>query len=85
MLLNARWKDATVLDDPNKRVCAKHNDASELPPLAAFGAGFSCTSYSHLNKDSKKNATAMHKDPNDPEVSRIESSSQYYYSMSCHV
>lgn len=47
-----------------------HDDNCKLPKVDAFGAGFSCTSYSHLNKDSAKNASAMAKDKAaDPEVS----------------
>ena len=47
-----------------------HDNACELQALDGFGAGFSCTSYSMLNKDSLKNATAMDRAAKqDPDVS----------------
>lgn len=47
--------------DTQRRRCVVHKAACEIPSLRGFSAGFSCTSYSKLNKDSKKNATAMQK------------------------
>ena len=62
-------QDATVLKDDEKRHCAVHSDPCCVPDIDAFGAGFSCTSYSNLSKDASKNATAMHKArENDPEA-----------------
>lgn len=56
------YKDATVLMDDEKRSCVVHERNCRLPSsIDAFGAGFSCTSYSLLNKDAGKNATAMEK------------------------
>jgi catalase len=50
------------LTDDEKRVCVTHESDCALPSnLDAFGAGFSCTSYSMLNADAKHNATAMHR------------------------
>ena len=55
-------QDATVLLDEDARECAVHERPCDLPEsVDAFGAGFSCTSYSPLNKDAAKNATAMDK------------------------
>lgn len=44
-----------------QRRCEVHKSTEcELPwEVTLFGAGFSCTSYSNLNKDCHKNATAM--------------------------
>lgn len=53
-------KDITCLKSDENRRCVVHDAACELPvALDAFGAGFSCASYSALNKDAAKNATAM--------------------------
>ena len=68
---HSHQQDATVLKDDTKRWCVSHKTACVLPKfIEAFGAGFSCTSYSPLNKDATKNATAMDKnikDKDDPE------------------
>ena len=65
-------QDATVLLDDEKRLCVVHESNCHLPhSIHAFGAGFSCTSYSLLNKDAGKNATAMDKamkNKDDPEA-----------------
>lgn len=65
-------QDATVLLDDEKRSCVVHERNCHLrSSIDAFGAGFSCTSYSLLNKDAGKNATAMEKamrNKEDPEV-----------------
>lgn len=46
-----------------------HGGGCPLRPVDAFGAGFSCTSYSNLNKDAIKNATAMARaEEDDPDV-----------------
>ena len=36
-----------------------HADACPLPPTLAYGAGFSCTSFSSLNNDCNSNLTAI--------------------------
>ena len=55
-----RAEDITALLNDEKRKCLTHNDSCDLPSfLDCFGCGFSCTSYSLLNKDSKENASAM--------------------------
>ena len=49
-----------MMADAENRHCVVHNKACKMPStLTGYSAGFSCTSYSKLNKDSKKNATAM--------------------------
>lgn len=53
------YQDVTAMADTERRRCVTHKTACEIPSLRGFSAGFSCTSYSKLNKDSKKNATAM--------------------------
>ncbi len=64
-------QDGTVLHNDEQRWCVAHKEACSLPgTIDAFGAGFSCTSYSLLNKDATKNATAMDKamkNKDDPE------------------
>lgn len=68
-----KLQDATMLINDEKRRCMQHEGPCPLPrALTSFGAGFSCTSYSNLNKDAVKNATAMEKNlKNDPEDSQI--------------
>ena len=52
----------TALEKDSARRCVVHDCNCDIAPGAdAFGAGFSCTSYSALNKDAAKNATAMEK------------------------
>ena len=52
----------TALEKDSTRRCVVHDCNCDIAPGAdAFGAGFSCTSYSALNKDAAKNATAMEK------------------------
>lgn len=56
----------------NRKHCKVHKKACYLQPLNGFAAGFSCTSYSRLNKDSKKNSSAMQRAAEgDPTVSRF--------------
>ena len=61
-------EDITVLDDDSKRKCLKHGIGCPLNRLAGFGAGFSCTSYSNLNKDAPRNASAMERAQQDEEA-----------------
>ena len=53
-------QDVTQLGNPKKRLCVVHQGACPLPKrLFALGAGFSCTSFSGLNANSKSNVAAM--------------------------
>ena len=55
-------EDARLLRSDARRVCTVHGGPCRLPSVIdGFGAGFSCTSYSSLNKDAAKNASAMEK------------------------
>ena len=59
-----------------------HLEACEVPLIEGYAAGFSCTSYSPLNKDSKKNADAMQKNQNgDPEDGRVSQKKCSFYDL----
>ena len=66
---NTPSEDITKLKDEESRRCVQHCKACPLLPISCFAAGFSCTSYSRLNKEAKKNATAMQRaNEGDPDV-----------------
>ena len=66
------------MKDDAKRRCVCHSRACEIPEIDGFAAGFSCTSYSLLNNNAAKNATAMERARNgDTEVTWIVMSHQW--------
>ncbi|CAK9118311.1 unnamed protein product, partial [Durusdinium trenchii] len=73
------FEDATVLKDDAKRKCRVHGQNCELPDrVDAFGAGFSCTSYSMLNKNASENATAMTKSVNQDPSGNVASVTTFH-------
>ncbi|CAK9086334.1 Uncharacterized protein SCF082_LOCUS40838, partial [Durusdinium trenchii] len=68
------FKDARLLRSDARRVCTVHGGPCRLPSVIdGFGAGFSCTSYSSLNKDAAKNASAMEKASRNEAEGRVAS------------
>ena len=66
------------MKDDAKRRCVCHSRACEIPEIDGFAAGFSCTSYSLLNNNAAKNATAIERARNgDTEVTWIVMSHQW--------
>ena len=57
------YQDISYISDSENRKCVIHNGICDLPErLFAFGAGFSCTSFSPLNNESSSNTTAVQDD-----------------------
>ena len=57
------YQDIRHINDSENRKCVIHGGNCDLPErLFAFGAGFSCTSFSPLNNESSSNTTAVQDD-----------------------